>query len=135
MFSGQFPFKIPDKFWTNSGQKPDKNWFWTNSECWKMNPFWNNFWTFSFWNLSGICLDNFPAIFQTFSGHLFFIGLNGAICLSTAERQSIASKARRNLGIIEEQMEKKPDIMGLLKQDEKLLSYCIPSHHVSCVVT
>src|SRR6266542_924764 len=75
MFSGQFPFKIPDKFWTNSGQKPDKNWFWTNSERWKMNSFWNNFWTFSFRNLSRICLDNFLAIFRTFSGHLFFIGL------------------------------------------------------------
>jgi len=47
--------------------------------------------------------------------------LNGAICLSTAERQSIASKARRNLGIIGERMGKKPDIMGLLKQDEKVI--------------
>ena len=74
MFSGQFPFKIPDKFRTNSGQKPDKNWFRTNSERWKMNSFWNNFWTFSFRNLSRICPDNFPAIFRTFSGHLFFIG-------------------------------------------------------------
>ena len=46
---------------------------------------------------------------------------NGAICLSTAERQSIASKARRNLGIIGEWMGKKPDIMGLLKQDEKII--------------
>ena len=46
---------------------------------------------------------------------------NGAICLSTAERQSIASKARRNLGIIGERMGKKPDIMGLLKQDEKII--------------
>src|SRR5688572_32644735 len=47
--------------------------------------------------------------------------LNGAICLSTAERQSIASKAQRNLGIIGERMGKKPDIMGLLKQDEKII--------------
>ena len=47
--------------------------------------------------------------------------LNGAICLSMAERQSIASKARRNLGIIGKWMEKKPDIMGLLKQDEKII--------------
>ncbi|PKY56765.1 hypothetical protein RhiirA4_428489 [Rhizophagus irregularis] len=46
---------------------------------------------------------------------------NGAICLSTAERQSIASKAQRNLGIIGEQMGKKPDIMGLLEQDEKII--------------
>ena len=46
---------------------------------------------------------------------------NGAICLSTVERQSIASKARRNLGIIGERMGKKPDIMGLLKQDEKII--------------
>jgi hypothetical protein len=46
---------------------------------------------------------------------------NGAICLSTAERQSVASKARRNLGIIGERMGKKPDIMGLLKQDEKII--------------
>ena len=27
--------------------------------------------------------------------------LNGDICLSTAERQSIASKARRNAGVVE----------------------------------
>jgi hypothetical protein len=46
---------------------------------------------------------------------------NDAICLSTAERQSIASKARRNLGIIGERMGKKPDIMGLVKQDEKII--------------
>ena len=46
---------------------------------------------------------------------------NGSICLSTAERQSLASKARRNLGINEERMGKKPDIMGLLKQDEKII--------------
>ena len=46
---------------------------------------------------------------------------NGSICLSTAERQSLASKARRNLGINEERMGKKPDVMGLLKQDEKII--------------
>ncbi|CAG8542474.1 11517_t:CDS:2, partial [Scutellospora calospora] len=46
---------------------------------------------------------------------------NGSICLSTAERQSIASKARRNLGISGERMGKKPDVMGLLKQDEKII--------------
>ncbi|CAG8558116.1 15860_t:CDS:2 [Funneliformis mosseae] len=44
-----------------------------------------------------------------------------AICLSTAERQSIASKAQRNLGIIGERIGKKPDIMGLLEQDEKII--------------
>ena len=46
---------------------------------------------------------------------------NGSICLSTAERQSLASKARRNLGINEERMGKKPDVIGLLKQDEKII--------------
>jgi hypothetical protein len=47
--------------------------------------------------------------------------LNGNICLSTAERQSIASKARRNAGVAEERMGKKPDIMGIMKQAEKIL--------------
>src|SRR5688572_8744398 len=47
--------------------------------------------------------------------------LNGNISLSTAERQSIASKARRNAGVAEERMEKKPDIMGIMKQEEKIL--------------
>ncbi|RHZ74601.1 hypothetical protein Glove_220g3 [Diversispora epigaea] len=47
--------------------------------------------------------------------------LNGDICLSTAERQSLASKARRNAGVVEERMGKKPDIMGLMKQDEKII--------------
>jgi hypothetical protein len=46
---------------------------------------------------------------------------NGAICLSTAERQSKASKARINLGIVGERMGKKPDIMGLFIQDEKII--------------
>jgi len=41
--------------------------------------------------------------------------------LSTTERQSLASKTRQNLGINEERMGKKPDIMGLLKQDEKII--------------
>ncbi len=45
--------------------------------------------------------------------------LNNAICLSIAKCQSIASKAQRNLGIIEERMGKKSDIMSLLKQDKK----------------
>ncbi|RHZ87818.1 hypothetical protein Glove_30g119 [Diversispora epigaea] len=47
--------------------------------------------------------------------------LNGDICLSTAERQSLASKARQNAGVVEERMGKKPDIMGLMKQDEKII--------------
>ena len=38
-----------------------------------------------------------------------------------AECQSLASKARQNLRINEERMGKKPDIMGLLKQDEKII--------------
>ncbi len=41
--------------------------------------------------------------------------LNSAICLSIAKYQSIVSKAQKNLEIIKEQMEKKPDIMDLLK--------------------
>ncbi|RHZ82171.1 hypothetical protein Glove_113g64 [Diversispora epigaea] len=45
---------------------------------------------------------------------------NGTICLSTVERQSLASKARRNLNVDEERMGKKPDVMGLLKQDDKI---------------
>jgi len=40
--------------------------------------------------------------------------MDGSICLSTAERQSLASKARRNAGAVGERMGKKPDIMGLL---------------------
>ena len=40
----------------------------------------------------------------------------GTICLSTAERQSLASKARRSIRVDEERMGKKPDIMGLLKR-------------------
>ncbi|CAG8655334.1 10356_t:CDS:2, partial [Paraglomus occultum] len=43
------------------------------------------------------------------------------VCLSTAERQSLASKARRSIRLDEERMGKKPDIMGLLKRDEKIL--------------
>jgi len=49
-----------------------------------------------------------------------------------AERQSIASKARRNLGIIGERMGKKPDIMGLLKQDEKIIELLYTKS--SCIV-
>ncbi len=58
--------------------------------------------------------------------------LNGTICLNTAEHQSIASKARRNLGIIGERMGKKPDIMGLLKQDEKIIELLYTES--SCIV-
>ncbi|CAG8817999.1 22345_t:CDS:1, partial [Racocetra persica] len=35
---------------------------------------------------------------------------NSHICLSTAERQSLASKARRNIGTSKERMGKKPDV-------------------------
>ncbi|CAG8492487.1 34788_t:CDS:1, partial [Racocetra persica] len=41
---------------------------------------------------------------------------NGPICLSSAERQSLASKTRKN-GLIR----KKPDLMVLMKYAEKLL--------------
>ena len=57
---------------------------------------------------------------------------NGSICLSTAERQSLASKARRNLGINEERMGKKPDVMGLLKQDEKIIELMYTES--SCII-
>ncbi len=40
---------------------------------------------------------------------------NSSICLSMAECQSLASKARQNLRINEERMGKKPNVMGLLK--------------------
>ena len=59
--------------------------------------------------------------------------LNGNICLSTAERQSIASKARRNAGVTEERMGKKPDIMGMIKQEEKVLELIyVESSHIIC---
>ncbi|KAF0520581.1 hypothetical protein F8M41_016227 [Gigaspora margarita] len=48
---------------------------------------------------------------------------NGCICLSTAERQSLASKARRNDGIGKEKMGKKPDIMALEKCNGKLVEF------------
>lgn len=42
-----------------------------------------------------------------------------------AERQSLASKARRNIGLRGECMEKKPEVMMLIKDKEKIfeLSY------------
>ncbi|CAG8769446.1 hypothetical protein C2G38_684751 [Gigaspora rosea] len=42
--------------------------------------------------------------------------LNGSICLSTAEHQSIASKTRRNAGVGKERM-------GLLKHDGKIVEF------------
>ncbi|CAG8553160.1 5107_t:CDS:2 [Gigaspora margarita] len=46
---------------------------------------------------------------------------NGCIALSTAEHESLASKARRNIGMNEMRMGKKPDVMGLLKHDEQII--------------
>ncbi|CAB5379169.1 unnamed protein product [Rhizophagus irregularis] len=46
---------------------------------------------------------------------------NGKTCLSTAERQSLASKFRRNSGeISKEWMGKKPDAMLLIKYGGKI---------------
>ncbi|CAG8707646.1 12814_t:CDS:2, partial [Acaulospora colombiana] len=44
-----------------------------------------------------------------------------SMVISDDSFMSLASKARRNIRVDEERMEKKPDIMGLLKQDEKIL--------------
>ncbi|CAJ0838111.1 13054_t:CDS:2 [Entrophospora sp. SA101] len=38
-----------------------------------------------------------------------------------AERQSLASKARRNIGVDEERMGKKPDVMMLVEYREKII--------------
>lgn len=46
---------------------------------------------------------------------------NGCIVLSTAERESLASKARRNIGMNEIRMGKKPNVMGLLKYNEQII--------------
>ncbi|CAH1770131.1 11739_t:CDS:2, partial [Entrophospora sp. SA101] len=46
---------------------------------------------------------------------------NGGICLSTSEQQSLESKARRNLATNENRIGKKPDVMGLSIQNEKIL--------------
>ena len=55
------------------------------------------------------------------------------VCLSTAERQSLASKARRSIRVDEERMGKKPDIMGLLKRDEKILELMyVESSRIIC---
>ncbi|CAG8652043.1 10617_t:CDS:2, partial [Paraglomus occultum] len=61
---------------------------------------------------------------------------NGYICLSTAERQSIASKARRNKRLSGERMGKKPDVMMLIKDKEKIfeLSY-VESSRIKCTET
>ncbi|CAH1765158.1 12973_t:CDS:2, partial [Entrophospora sp. SA101] len=48
---------------------------------------------------------------------------NGYICLSSAERQSLASKVRRNDGTDKEKMGKKPNIMALEKCNGKLLEF------------
>lgn len=59
--------------------------------------------------------------------------LHGNICLSTAERQSIASKARRSAGVIGERMGKKPDIMGMMKREEKVLELIyVESSRIIC---
>ncbi|CAG8552639.1 14442_t:CDS:2 [Dentiscutata heterogama] len=61
---------------------------------------------------------------------------NSCICLSTAERQSLASKARRNDGIGEEKMGKKPDIMALEKCNGKLVEFLFAEcSRVSCSAT
>ncbi|KAG9301859.1 hypothetical protein G9A89_004538 [Geosiphon pyriformis] len=58
---------------------------------------------------------------------------NGSICLSTAERQSLASKAQRNAGAVRERMGKKPDIMGLLKWGDKFLELLyVESSRILC---
>ncbi|CAG8702577.1 4176_t:CDS:2, partial [Dentiscutata heterogama] len=49
--------------------------------------------------------------------------LNSSICLNTAKRQSIASKARRNARVDKERMRKKPNIMGLLKYYRKIAEF------------
>ncbi|CAJ0836166.1 14465_t:CDS:2, partial [Entrophospora sp. SA101] len=48
---------------------------------------------------------------------------NDRICLSTAERQSLASKARRNDGTGRKKMGKKPDVMALEKCNGKLVEF------------
>jgi len=49
-----------------------------------------------------------------------------------AKCQSLASKARQNLRINEERMEKKPDVMGLLKQDKKIIELIYTES--SCII-
>ncbi|RHZ63512.1 hypothetical protein Glove_329g72 [Diversispora epigaea] len=61
---------------------------------------------------------------------------NEYICLSTAERQSLASKVRRNDGTGKVKMGKKPDIMTLENCDGKLVEFLyVKSSHIVCSAT
>ncbi|RHZ79482.1 hypothetical protein Glove_144g54 [Diversispora epigaea] len=61
---------------------------------------------------------------------------NGYICLSTAERQSLASKARRNDGTGKVKMGKKPDIMALERCNGKLVEFLyVESSRIVCSPT
>ncbi|RHZ49064.1 hypothetical protein Glove_534g3 [Diversispora epigaea] len=61
---------------------------------------------------------------------------NGYICLSTAERQSLASKVRRNDGTGKVKMWKKPDIMALENCDGKLVEFLyVESSRIVCTAT
>ncbi|RHZ47607.1 hypothetical protein Glove_575g27 [Diversispora epigaea] len=61
---------------------------------------------------------------------------NGYICLSTAERQSLASKACRNGGTGKVKMGKKPDIMALEKCNGKLVEFLyVESSRIVCSST
>ncbi|GET67257.1 hypothetical protein GLOIN_2v1776328 [Rhizophagus irregularis DAOM 181602=DAOM 197198] len=58
---------------------------------------------------------------------------NGYICTSIAERQSIASKIRKNKGIDGERIGKKPDIMGIMKQDTNDIELIyVESSRITC---
>ncbi|RHZ44069.1 hypothetical protein Glove_767g13 [Diversispora epigaea] len=61
---------------------------------------------------------------------------NGYICLSTAKRQSLASKTRRNDGTGKVKMGKKPDIMALEKCNGKLVKFLyVESSRIVCSPT
>ncbi|RHZ63295.1 hypothetical protein Glove_330g73 [Diversispora epigaea] len=61
---------------------------------------------------------------------------NGYICLSTAERQSLASKAHRNGDTDKVKMGKKPDIMTLEKCNGKLVEFLyVESSRIVCSST
>ncbi|RHZ59171.1 hypothetical protein Glove_365g129 [Diversispora epigaea] len=61
---------------------------------------------------------------------------NGYICLSTAERQSLASKARRNDGTGKVKMGKKPDIIALERCNGKLVEFLyVESSRIVCSPT
>jgi len=61
---------------------------------------------------------------------------NGYICLNTAERQSLASKVRRNDGTGKVKMGKKPDIMALENCDGKLVEFLyVESSRIVCTAT